>query len=77
MSEDYFSFMSEKGAGKHARQGNAPRDLAGTGSIPKSVQPSDVIDFEEEQSQIEVVESIISDTMIQRIFKRFAKDEAA
>jgi hypothetical protein len=35
-----------------------------------SVLPSDTIDFVEE-SQIEVTESPLSDTMIQRIFKSF------
>jgi hypothetical protein len=36
-----------------------------------SVLPSDTIDFVEE-TQIEVTESFVSDTMIQRIFKRFS-----
>ena len=36
-----------------------------------SVRPSDIIDFVEE-SQIEVTESPLSDTMIQRVFKRFS-----
>jgi hypothetical protein len=36
---------------------------------------ADTIDFVEEP-QIEVVESIASDTIIERIFKRFAKQES-
>ena len=64
MSEDYFSFMSSKWEDKHAKRGQriAP---------PKVVlRPSDTIDFVEEP-QIEVTESFVSDTTIQRIFKRF------
>jgi len=36
-----------------------------------SLLPSDIIDFVEEP-QIEVAESFVSDTMMQRIFKRFS-----
>jgi hypothetical protein len=64
MSDDYFSFMSEKWEKGPAKR----RPPAAT-----LVRPSDTIDFVEE-TQIEVVESIVSDTMIQRIFKRFAVD---
>ena len=63
LSDDYFSFMSEKWQKEPAMR-RAPA---------KSVRPSDIIDFVEEP-QIEVVESIVSDTMIQRIFKQFAVD---
>ena len=65
LSNDYFSFMSSKWEDKHAKQRpptNAPRAT--------SVLPSDIIDFVEE-SQIEVTESPLSDTMIQRVFRRF------
>ena len=65
MSEDYFSFMSSKWEDKHAKQRQpvvAPPEA--------SLLPSDIIDFVEEP-QIEVTESFVSDTMIQRIFKRF------
>jgi hypothetical protein len=63
MSEDYFSFMSNKWEDKHAKQGHrAP--------AARVVLPSDTIDFVEEP-QIEVTESFVSDTTIQRIFKRF------
>jgi hypothetical protein len=65
MSDDYFSFMSSKWEDKRAKQ-TAPAKAPTT-----SVLPSDVIDFVEEP-QIEVTESFVSDTMIQRIFKRFA-----
>ena len=65
MSEDYFSFMSSKWEDKSNKQ--RPRAVAPT----TSVRPSDIIDFVEE-SQIEVTESPLSDTMIQRVFKRFS-----
>jgi hypothetical protein len=66
MSDDYFSFMSSKWEDKHAKQRpptNAPPAT--------SVLPSDTVDFVE-ASQIEVTESFESDTVIQRIFKRFS-----
>ena len=65
MSDDYFSFMSSKWEHKHANQ-RPPMEAPPT----TSVRPSDIIDFVEE-TQIEVTESPLSDTMIQRIFKRF------
>ncbi len=64
MSEDYFSFMSSKWD-KRAEQ--TARSVAPPAT---SVLPTDVIDFVEEP-QIEVTESFVSDTMIQRIFKNF------
>jgi len=66
MSEDYFSFMSSKWEDKHTKQ--RPRVVA---PPTTSVRPSDIIEFVEE-SQIEVTESPLSDTMIQRVFKRFS-----
>jgi hypothetical protein len=66
MSEDYFSFMSSKWDDKRVKQHQ--RAVA---PPPTSVRPSDIIDFVEE-TQIEVTESFVSDTMIQRIFKRFS-----
>jgi hypothetical protein len=66
MSDDYFSFMSSKWEDKHAKQ-RPPMKAPPT----TSVRPSDIIDFVEE-TQIEVTESPLSDTMIQRIFKRFS-----
>jgi hypothetical protein len=66
MSDDYFSFMSSKWEDKSAKQ--RPPMKAPPAA---SVLPSDIIDFVEE-SQIEVTESPLSDTMIQRIFKRFS-----
>ena len=66
LSNDYFSFMSSKWEDKHAEQRpptNAPRAT--------SVLPTDIIDFVDE-SQIEVTESPLSDTMIQRVFRRFS-----
>ena len=65
MSDDYFSFMSSKWEDKHSKQ--RPRVVAPA----TSVRPSDIIDFVEEP-QIEVTESIASDTMIERMFKRFS-----
>jgi hypothetical protein len=65
MSDDYFSFMSNKWEDKNATHRPPARALPTT-----SVRPSDIIDFVEE-SQIEVTESVASDTMIQRIFKQF------
>ncbi len=70
MSDDYFSFMSNKGREKHA----ASRDTAavthpGRVAAIGPVMPSDVIDFVDE-SRIEVTESFVSDTLIQRLFKR-------
>jgi hypothetical protein len=66
MSEDYFSFMSSKWEDKSNQQ-RPPTKAPPT----TSVRPSDIIDFVDE-SQIEVTESPLSDTMIQRVFKRFS-----
>jgi hypothetical protein len=66
MSDDYFSFMSSKWEDKHARPRPPVKAPPAT-----SVLPSDTIDFVEEP-QIEVTESFVSDTMIQRIFNRFS-----
>jgi hypothetical protein len=65
MRDDYFSFMSSTWEDKHAKQ----RQHAAPPTT--SVRPSDIIDFVEEP-QIEVTESFVSDTMMQRIFKRFS-----
>jgi hypothetical protein len=66
MSNDYFSFMSSKWEDKQANQ--RPPMKASTTT---SVRPSDIIDFVDD-SQIEVTESPLSDTMIQRVFRRFS-----
>jgi hypothetical protein len=66
ISDDYFSFMSSKWEDKHTKQPPPTKAPPTT-----SVRPSDIIDFVEE-TQIEVTESPLSDTMIQRIFKRFS-----
>jgi hypothetical protein len=66
MSDDYFSFMSNKWEDKHAKQRNRTVALP-----PKLPAHADTIDFVEE-SQFEVTESFVSDTTIQRIFKRFS-----
>lgn len=66
MSDDYFSFMSSKWEDKNAKHRPPAKAAPAT-----SVRPSDIIDFVEEESQIEVTESAASDTMIQRIFKQF------
>ena len=67
--DDYFSFMSNKGQKAHGKQ--QPQTTA-----PPALRllPSDTVDFVEEESQIEVTESMVSDTTIQRIFKRFMVD---
>ena len=65
LSDDYFSFMSRKADPKLAERRPAAAAM--------QARESDTIDFEDD-SHIEVVESIVSDTMIQRIFKRFSTD---
>jgi hypothetical protein len=61
MTDDYFAFMSDKWTNKHSSQGQ--RVVA----QPKKVAVrSDTIDFVDD-SQIEVTESFLSDTTIQRI----------
>ena len=72
MNDDYFSFMSNKGqdkqrAGAPPRAG-APRAVAPAVSAVRST--TDSIEFVED-GQIEVTESFVSDTTIQRIFKQF------
>ena len=63
-SDDYFSFMAEKKRGADAQQ-------IRSGAVGQhAFTDSDVIEFIEEP-QIEVTESFISDTMIQRVFGRF------
>ena len=64
MSDDYFSFMSSKWEDKHAKQRQP------TKAPTTSVKPSDIIEFVDD-TQIEVTESVASDTMIQRVFKQF------
>jgi hypothetical protein len=66
MSDDYFSFMSNKGKDKHAKQ--RQRAVA---PPPKLLVHADTFDFVEEPL-IEVTESFVSDTTIQSIFKRFS-----
>lgn len=67
MSEDYFAFMSNKWEDTRA----SPRQRAAA-APPSSLLPSDTIDFVEEP-QIEVTESFVSDTMMQRLFKRWSE----
>jgi hypothetical protein len=75
MSDDYFSFMSNKGRENHSASRDVavvknPGRVAAIGPrIPCPTIPTDVIDFVEE-SQIEVTETFVSDTVIQRLFKR-------
>ena len=66
MSDDYFSFMSSKWEDKRSKQ--TARSVAPPAT---SLLLTDVIDFVEEP-QIEVTESFVSDTMMQRVFKRFS-----
>ncbi len=70
MSDDYFSFMSAKG---DKDQGNRPQAVPALldETLPRSVKPTDVVEYVEEPT-IEVTESFVSDTTIQRIFKQFA-----
>jgi len=63
--DDYFAFMSDKWASKDPASRNS------VAAAPKKpLRQSDTIDFVDE-SQIEVIESVVSDTMIERIFKQF------
>jgi hypothetical protein len=66
MSDDYFSFMSNKRKDKHSKQ--RQRAVA---PPPKLRAHADTIDFVEEPN-IEVTECFVSDTTIQRIFKRYS-----
>ncbi len=64
MTNDYFSFMSAKW--EHGESKRRP-------SAAHSMKPTisgDTIDFVVDEPRIEVVESFVSDTMIQRIFRR-------
>ena len=63
-SNDYFSFMEERKCGANPQQNR--HDVL----VNNSFIESDVIEFIEEP-QIEVTESVISDTMIQRVFGQF------
>jgi hypothetical protein len=75
MNDDYFSFMSAKGdKGQVTRPQPVPALLDET--LPRSVKPEDVVDYVEEPT-IEVTESFVSDTTIQRIFKQFAAPDGA
>jgi hypothetical protein len=71
MSDDYFAFMSARGKGP-----DAPQHRNTIPAAPKAVMESDTIDFVEE-SQMEVTETPLSDTMIQRIFRCFREDHTA
>jgi hypothetical protein len=66
-SDDYFSFMEERKCGK------APLQIQSGGLVNHSFTDSDVVEYIPEP-QIEVTESVISDTMIQRIFGHFRQD---
>jgi hypothetical protein len=63
--DDYFAFMSDKWASKDPASRNSM-----AGEPKKPLRQTDTIDFVDE-SQIEVIESVVSDTMIERIFKQF------
>ena len=69
MTDDYFFFMSNRGTGKRTET-RVSRD-------PAAVVQSDTIEFvveppTREESPIEVIESFVSDTMIERLFRRRA-----
>jgi hypothetical protein len=67
MKNDYFSFMSDKREQSAAKRPAAP--------LAKPPRSADTIDFvDETTSQIEVVESIASDTMIHRVRTRWNND---
>jgi hypothetical protein len=63
MVDDYFAFMSDKGARK-----DPARRKSAAAQPRESPMRSDTIDFVD-VTQIEVVESVISDTMLQRVFR--------
>jgi len=66
MQNDYFSFMSDRwdqSASKRSARPAAP--------AVNPVRSSDTIDFVEETSEIEVIESALSDTMMQRMRLRW------
>jgi hypothetical protein len=66
-SDDYFSFMEER------KCGNNPQQIRSAVLAQNSFTDSDVVEFIPEP-QIEVTESVISDTMIQRIFGHFRQN---
>jgi hypothetical protein len=66
-SDDYFSFMEERKGGK------SPQQVRSAVIVNNSFTDSDVVEFIVEP-QIEVTESVISDTMIQRVFGHFRRD---
>jgi len=65
LAADYFAFMSDKWTSKDPASRNSM-----AAAPKKPPRQSDTIDFVDE-SQIEVIESVVSDTMIERIFKQF------
>jgi hypothetical protein len=66
-SDDYFSFMEDRKCGK------TPQQIRSAALMNNSFTDSDVVEFTLEP-QIEVTESVISDTMIQRVFGHFRRD---
>ena len=66
-SDDYFSFMEERKCGKNTPQ------IRSDVLVSSSFTGSDVVEFIPDP-QIEVTESVISDTMIQRIFGQFRQN---
>jgi len=71
MTNDYFSFMSDRGESKQSK-----RRPPAAGQPLKSRTSGDTIDFVEEEPQIDVVETFVSDTTIQRIFNRRSLTDA-
>jgi hypothetical protein len=68
MRNDYFSFMSDKWEKKQSHGSAAAQPI-------KPEMTGDTIEFVEqpqfvEEPQIEVIESVASDTIIEQIFKR-------
>jgi hypothetical protein len=66
-SDDYFAFMEERKCGKN------PQEIRSAVLVTNSFTDSDVVEYIPEP-QIEVTESVISDTMIQRIFGQFRQN---
>lgn len=64
MSNDYFSFMADRKGGADAQP------MHGATAVPNAFTDSDVVEFIEDP-QMEVTESSISDTMIQRVFRGY------
>jgi hypothetical protein len=69
MSDDYFSFMARKGAGAKTADRGAANVKRPVKAAPAPAAAADIIDFVDD-SQMEVTESVASDTLIQRMFKR-------